>query len=211
MIDKNLVQEALIITFFAVIIALIYNTFNPKGLGFLSKKSEIVSDSILFSATSADTSLLIIDTNTNLMNNKTIKDTTTKLKNDTIPKTQEIAKAEKIEDKSTNQHNFKIVTFEQMKRIIESPNFVIIDARRPEEYTKAHIPNAINLFAYEDEQILIPKILSLPKDKTIIIYCDGGTCDLSHHLAEKLINSFGFTRVFLYEGGWEEWSAKVRN
>jgi hypothetical protein len=25
-----------------------------------------------------------------------------------------------------------------------------------------------------------------------------------------MIFSFGFKRVFLYEGGWEEWSAKVR-
>jgi rhodanese-related sulfurtransferase len=47
----------------------------------------------------------------------------------------------------------------------------------------------------------------LPRDKTYIVYCDGGACDLSHHVAKTLIE-FGFKRVFVYRGGWDEWKIK---
>jgi hypothetical protein len=58
--------------------------------------------------------------------------------------------------------------FEQMKRIVESDKFIIIDARQPEAYQTAHIPNSINIFAYEEESTLIPKIYHFLKIKQ---YC----------------------------------------
>lgn len=208
MINKRVLFEILIIVFLSIILGLIYNAFNPLGLTFLPKKTEIVADSLLFDNHST---IETFDTLQRVQEVTQPKDTISLVKKDTLVSTNIQFDANKKAIESTLKHDFKTVTFEQMKRIIESPNFVIIDARQPSEFEKAHIPNSINIFAYEDESSLIPKIFSLPKDKTIIIYCDGGTCDLSHHLAEKLINSFGFKRVFLYEGGWEEWSTKFKD
>jgi len=208
MIDKKVRLEILIIIVISIILAIIYNAFNPSGISFLPKKTVIVTDSLLFSNVPTIQS---IDTLPSVNKIPQAKDTFVVEKKDSLIKTSTESKVNAIELESKINHDFKTVTFEQMKRIIESTNFIIIDARQPAEYEKAHIPKSINIFPYEEEATLIPKVFSLPKDKTIIVYCDGGTCDLSHHLAEKLINSFGFKRVFLYEGGWEEWSTKFKD
>jgi len=192
MIDKKVRLEILIIIVISIILAIIYNAFNPSGISFLPKKTVIVTDSLLFSNVPTIQS---IDTLPSVNKIPQAKDTFVVEKKDSLIKTSTESKVNAIELESKINHDFKTVTFEQMKRIIESTNFIIIDARQPAE----------------EEATLIPKIFSLPKDKTIIVYCDGGTCDLSHHLAEKLINSFGFKRVFLYEGGWEEWSTKFKD
>lgn len=99
------------------------------------------------------------------------------------------------------------VTYEQIKARLDNPNFVIIDARSEEEYAKAHIGNAINIFPYGDESKYFEKIYTLPRDKKFIIYCTGGDCDLSHHVADDM-KIAGFTNIFIYTAGWEEWSKK---
>ncbi len=112
---------------------------------------------------------------------------------------------------STEKDLKKSVTFEQMQLIVKSDEFQIIDARRPDQYEKGFIGNAINLHPeYEDEGKYVESIFQLPMDKGLIIYCDGGTCDLSHKLAKELIH-FGFKRLFIYHGGWEEWSVKTKS
>ncbi len=98
------------------------------------------------------------------------------------------------------------VTYEQVLKLLQDPQVLFVDARPPEEYEAGHIDNAVNIYALEFEDH-IPQILEWDPDQLIIVYCGGGTCELSHDLAQDLKN-FGFTRVFVYSGGWQEWSQK---
>ncbi|MBX3044488.1 MAG: rhodanese-like domain-containing protein [Ignavibacteriae bacterium] len=98
------------------------------------------------------------------------------------------------------------VTYEQMLKIVASDDFVIVDARSSDFHEKNKIGNAINIFPYDDESEVMNKVLDLPSEKTIIVYCDGGNCDSSHKIAEILIN-FGY-KTHIYSGGWDEWSKK---
>lgn len=205
---KKSLFESLIIVTAAIAIALVYNMFVPKPLPLIPKSQEemTVSDSSLFAD---DTSSINIEAKSSnrdsIANTKILPDTSlahlVKLKIDTVSKKEDIAL---INDKSSDGE-FKIVTYRQMLKIIHSDKFVIVDARRPELYASSHIASAVNIFPYDEEQIYMPKLLSLPKNKTIIIYCEGGTCDLSHKIAEDL-SRFGYTKVHIYEKGWEEWS-----
>lgn len=111
---------------------------------------------------------------------------------------------------ATNPKVIKSVNYQQMKKIVGNSDFVIIDARRPEDYAKAHIPGAINIFALAEPNEKFDKIFSIPPGKKYIIYCDGGNCDLSHQLAEEFVHSFNFKNVYIYEGGWEEWSKQTK-
>ena len=43
------------------------------------------------------------------------------------------------------------------------------------------------------------------KDENIVTYCGGGECKASKEAAEKL-SSFGYNKVFAYEGGLKDWS-----
>ncbi len=101
------------------------------------------------------------------------------------------------------------ITLEQVWALIEDTNVVIIDARKSNAYNDAHIGNAINIypFSYQNEMELVSVITSLPTDKIFIVYCDGGDCDLSHEIANKM-KMLGFRYVTLFHGGWEEWSKK---
>lgn len=101
----------------------------------------------------------------------------------------------------------KTITFEQMNQIKDDDRFIIIDARNPENFNTNKIGNPINIFPYADENEVMNKILNLPHDKKIIVYCDGGDCDSSHKIAEILL-SFGYNDVYIYTGGWEEWSKR---
>lgn len=109
-----------------------------------------------------------------------------------------------------NKDFTKTVTKEQIEMASMDPRFVIIDARRPDQFDVGRIGESFNIFPYDDESVYMDKLYSLPPDKVIIVYCDGGACDLSHHVAEDL--SFnGFESVFIYKGGWEEWVGETQN
>lgn len=114
---------------------------------------------------------------------------------------------EKSNDEAAESLDGATITYEQMKARLDDPNFVIIDARSPEEYAEGMIGEAKNIFPYEDESKYFEKIFTLPQGKKYLIYCTGGNCDLSHKLAEDMKNS-GFTNIFIYTGGWEEWVTK---
>lgn len=50
---------------------------------------------------------------------------------------------------------------------------------------------------------------SIPRDRTIAVYCSGPACPNSRQAAEKL-SALGFTRVLLFEGGLDAWRASGR-
>jgi rhodanese-related sulfurtransferase len=92
----------------------------------------------------------------------------------------------------------------QFERLLKVPNF-LIDARTPESYAKGHIGNAVNVYGGEVES-RIPELLGMvPKDRAVLIYCDGGECELSHHVANAL-KGFGYGPIYIYTGGWAEWN-----
>ncbi len=110
-------------------------------------------------------------------------------------------------EQATTDNLEKTLTYDQVLKLLDNPDFIFIDARSKENYEAGHIGNASNIFPYDDEDVYMEKIYSLPRDKKIVVYCDGGNCDLSHHLAEDLVIN-GYENVFIYTGGWEEWSQK---
>lgn len=84
---------------------------------------------------------------------------------------------------------------------------IFVDARDEVFYTyEGHIEKAISLpnkdfaaaFARSGE-------LLSPKDRELVIYCSGFGCEDSAELAKKLMEE-GYSYVFVYEGGWPEWS-----
>lgn len=210
-INKNDIKSGIVIVIASVTIALLYNVIRSDEcsgkIPFFkpSKENLIVSDDELFGNSNMpnNTELQIKDT--------TYIDTTTNV--DTIIPTADTPNVDKVdyetlppnETKKTSSADYSIITKEQMEKIAadNSNNFIIIDARNPEEYKKAHIGNAINIFPYDDESIVFEKIQTLSISKIIIVYCDGGDCDSSHMLG-KMLDLFGY-KFFIYEGGWEEW------
>ena len=68
--------------------------------------------------------------------------------------------------------NFKNLTAEQVKNLMEQPGKVlVVDARTEEEYKQGHIPTAINIPPSNFPSI--EKYLPQDKNFTVIFYCRG--------------------------------------
>jgi len=186
-------KEVLIIVSLACLLGLVYNIFSDKPLPLIPKDKVnlFVSDSVLFGGLQKNT-VRVKDSNL------VIKDTSIKIKNDTNIIKKDTTKYTKSND------GIKLVTYKQVVKLLGRPDVIFIDARNPDNYNKAHIGKAINIYPYEDGEAHIGKIASLDREKTYVVYCDGGTCDLSHDII-RIMLSLGFQRVFLFPGGWEEW------
>ncbi len=212
---KKLYIEILLILTMSVLLALGFNFYRSKPLPLIYKETKIeeISESELF----GDENLIVNKTDS------TNNETQEKFPEFKVDKQEPIEKVEteKVNnDLATNNSTTddskehinltKTVTYNQMLKILKDDSFFIIDARSSENYKKAHIGNAINIFPYDDEAVIMPKIFDLPHDKKIVIYCDGGQCDSSHELAKMILN-FGYKNIYLYAGGWEEWSKKNGN
>ena len=83
---------------------------------------------------------------------------------------------------------------------------VWVDARSTKDYENGHITGAISLPLYMFEE----KASILPKDKDIILYCDGYDCDEAVSAGRYLMeNGYKQALIKVYEGGYTEWTQKA--
>lgn len=81
-----------------------------------------------------------------------------------------------------------------------------IDARAEDFYLVGHVRGALSLPVTEFDSAFAAKERALPpRDREIVCYCSGFGCEESIELAKKL-RERGFERVYVFLGGWPEWS-----
>ena len=204
---KKTIQEAIIIIILASGTGFVYNYFSSKPLPLIytPKKLEVASDSLFnqIGQSTVDSGKIKQDSSLNTTAATTVEDTSKPtqkaLKDTTKTQNQSVVVGSKL-------GAIKTITMSQLKKHLNDKNFLVIDARKPEDYQTAHIGNAINIDPYEENKdSYFRKLTSLPNDNVIVVYCSGGQCEASHHVVEDLV-SFGYTKVFLFAGGWEEWT-----
>lgn len=83
----------------------------------------------------------------------------------------------------------------------EYSKMMIIDARDAAQFAKEHIPGAVNI---EWRQVL-SKSSSIPKDKSVLIYCNTGSLSAQAGFALRVS---GWENVKILQGGYAEWKAK---
>ena len=79
-------------------------------------------------------------------------------------------------------------------------DFYVIDARDAEQYQKEHIPGAVNI----DWRQVLARRAELPRDKSILLYCNSGTLSAQAAFALKLA---GVENVLILQGGLSQWKA----
>lgn len=87
----------------------------------------------------------------------------------------------------------------QLLKQIEAGRVTLLDVRPSSEFAAGHLPGAVNLSLAELEQ----QLNDLPKEQTIVAYCRGPYCTLSHKAAQML-RAKGY-RVQRLEDGFPEW------
>ncbi len=103
--------------------------------------------------------------------------------------------------------NYPEVSIEWLKKQIGKKKVVIIDSRpKRKKYDKAHIPGAISIPFSKFNKLKN----RLPKNKktTLVFYCGGYHCPLSHKSAKKAIK-LGYKKVTVFSAGFPEWKKIV--
>jgi rhodanese-related sulfurtransferase len=93
----------------------------------------------------------------------------------------------------------------QIKEMFDAKQAVIVDARSAANFADGHIAGAITLPLEEARKSpASPFKVKVPKDATIIAYCNGFSCHDSMDLG-KILMGAGYTTVYIFEGGLPEW------
>ncbi len=104
---------------------------------------------------------------------------------------------------SASATEFELIKPEGLKKLIDSKKagFMIVDTQPKGVYDMGHIKGAIS-FPWEMD---LKKPGKLPKDKTLILYCDCAHEEDSTDVANQLKNKWGYTNLKILEGGWSKW------
>lgn len=95
---------------------------------------------------------------------------------------------------------FDYIRASELEKYIGKNDTIIIDLRDYEEYTKAHVPTAINI-PYDDLDLYKDKLI---KYSEIIFYCDRGSAGL---LASRDLNNLGYNVKNVF-GGFNAYQGK---
>lgn len=88
--------------------------------------------------------------------------------------------------------------------LFESGKAVFVDAREADEYALGHIERALSLDPILFGQQFPALREHLEGATTIVTYCDGEFCELSHELAQQLLG-MGLQDVRVLRNGWTLW------
>ena len=172
------------ITFISIVIALIYNHFNPNGLNLLRVEKILNWESDSLASFSITDSLI----------------TETKL---VYPK-------QSVDSDLRSDRNNKVEPFKEPKAIkinfaykLFNQGIQFIDARSRDEFTDGHIKGAVNIPFYSSENYA-GAISKLDKNEIVVTYCESAECDIAILSGDELFK-MGFKKVYVFIGGYNEW------
>jgi len=97
-----------------------------------------------------------------------------------------------------------VIALDQARHLFEEDAAVFVDARPESQYAQGHIPGALSLPWQEVDRYFMETADLLQVPKTIITYCDGESCELSHELA-LFLKEMGYETVRVLVNGWTVW------
>ena len=106
-------------------------------------------------------------------------------------------------DLDSDESTLLAISLDKAKEFFEN-GVLFIDARDEVYYNDGHIKNAMkNVFLME---LIFNIEEKQTKEDPIVVYCGDPGCGDSEDLAYDLQNE-GFKKLFVFKGGWLEWSA----
>lgn len=117
-----------------------------------------------------------------------------------------IALAEKKDAPESIEGTTRVSAEQVIDLVEEMDDLVIIDSRIEKDRTGGHIEGAI---ALPDVETTPEKLAQhIPSKSTpVVFYCNGVKCGRSV-AASKMAVAEGYSKVYWFRGGWEEWTEK---
>jgi rhodanese-related sulfurtransferase len=106
-----------------------------------------------------------------------------------------------------NIEGTRIVSAEEaIDLILNTPDLIVIDARKKTEFVKGHIEGAINMLNTEMQREEL-EMIAADKSGPILFYCNGTRCMRSSDAIKKA-QKWDYTNLIWFRGGWKEWTDK---
>ena len=96
----------------------------------------------------------------------------------------------------------KKVTIDEVEKMRDRGDVVILDVRTAREYAEGHIPGAVNVDV-NDTKTFDEKVKALDKGKKYVVHCAKGV--RSDRAARRLSGQFEFKNLYDFSGGMEAW------
>lgn len=97
-----------------------------------------------------------------------------------------------------------VIALDQAALLYEQEAALFVDARPQSQFAQGHIRGALSLPWQEVDRFFVETAEQFGGAKTIITYCDGESCELSHDLA-LFLKDMGFEDVRVLVNGWSVW------
>lgn len=106
---------------------------------------------------------------------------------------------------STDSHTLNSLSMEEFSRVLEDDAEIqIVDVRTESEYTKGHLPNAVNI-NIRDTAFHSKAMEYLQKDRAVAVYCRSGN---RSKVAGAILVDMGY-EVYELNPGVVGWTGKV--
>ncbi|GBC60003.1 hypothetical protein DENIS_0945 [Desulfonema ishimotonii] len=96
------------------------------------------------------------------------------------------------------------ISVEAAKQLFDTGEAIFLDARPAESYADGHIQGARSFPWDAFDDYFDPVMADVTGETTLIAYCDGESCTLSHDLAKALME-MGFPKARVLVNGWTLW------
>lgn len=99
----------------------------------------------------------------------------------------------------------KEITPCELQKILDNPDYIIIDVREVYEFDEMRLENAVNM----PVSSITCNLTSIPKDKNVIIMCKSGGRSSAIY---RILEGQGYTNIINLKGGillWKEMGYSV--
>ena len=97
-----------------------------------------------------------------------------------------------------------VISLDQAKQLYDRESAIFVDARPRSQYENGHISGALSLPWQDATDTFTDLAAKLEEKQTLITYCDGENCALSHDLA-IFLKDMAFADVRVLVNGWTVW------
>jgi len=101
--------------------------------------------------------------------------------------------------------NFNPVSVKQAYSLFQQGRVLFIDTRYPEDFSKGHIPKAVNVPSKWSMDQIMNFFGAVSRDRSLLVYCSKN-CNSGQRLAGFLVQQ-GFGSVAVLVDGFEMWVA----
>lgn len=98
----------------------------------------------------------------------------------------------------------EINDLDTMLELVNAKLCTVVDVRSNAQFGEGHIPGAVLLPIETFDQMIGEFFVEYPLDTCLVLYCAGRECLDSHRVAHSL-ETFGFTHIRIFSGGFVEW------